>query len=40
MDVNVGCRTLCPDVDLSKDQSAIIGKRIQNNYYIHLYEII
>jgi hypothetical protein len=38
MDTNVECRTLCQDVNLSKEQSATLSKRIQNNYYVHLYE--
>ena len=40
MDVNVRCHTLCKDINLSKDQSTILGKRIRNNYYVHLYEMI
>ncbi len=38
MDVNVRCQTLCKDVSLSKEQSATLGKRIRNNYYVHLYD--
>jgi hypothetical protein len=40
MDVNVRCQTLCNDVNLSKEQSVTLAKRIRNNYYVHLYERI
>ena len=38
MDVNVRCQTLCKNIELTKDQSAQLGKRIRNNYYVHLYD--
>ena len=37
MDVNVRCQVLCSNVSLTKDESAVLGKRIRNNYYVHLY---
>lgn len=40
MDVNDRCQTLCKDINLSKDASATLAKRIRNNYYVHLYETI
>ncbi|CAF3411127.1 unnamed protein product [Rotaria socialis] len=36
MDTNVACRTLCKDVNLTPEQSKTLGKRIRNNYYVHL----
>lgn len=36
MAVNVGCQTLCHNINLDKQQSATLGKRIRQNYYVHL----
>ncbi len=36
MDTNVRCQTLCPDVNLTPDESKKLEKRIRNNYYVHL----
>ncbi|CAF0743885.1 unnamed protein product [Rotaria sordida] len=36
MDTNVQCRTLCKDMYLTLEQSKTLGKRIRNNYYVHL----
>lgn len=37
MDVNVRCQALCSNTTLTKEESAVLGKRIRNNYYVHLY---
>jgi len=36
MDISVRCHTLCKDVTLTAKQSKTLGKRIQQNYYVHL----
>lgn len=36
MDTNVRCKVLCKEVNLTPEQSKTIGKRIQQNYYVHL----
>lgn len=37
MDVSVPCLTLCDNVQLNKEQSATLAKRIRNNYFVHLW---
>jgi hypothetical protein len=36
MDTNVGCHTLCKDINITKDDSLKLEKRIRKNYYVHL----
>ncbi len=36
MDTDVRCQTLCKNINIDKEKSATLGKRIRNNYYVHL----
>ena len=35
MDTDVRCQTLCKNINIDKEKSATLGKRIRNNYYFN-----